>query len=96
MNYRSLITFRDYYFGKGVLLNPALQLGRTHSYETRCPAHHITTSHLKRSFSQKHFRHKASIWWNSLPSSLFQDINIFRYGLFTHLLQETVTCFLYY
>ena len=56
---------------------------------------HITllaTSRLKRSFNQKHFRHtEASIWWNSLPSSLFQDIDMFRYGLFTHLLQETVT-----
>ena len=93
MKYHSLITlFRDYYVGRGVSFNPAFQFGRIHSYEIRCPAHHITTSRLKRSFNQKHFRHtEAPIWWNSLPSSLFQDIDMFRYGLFTHLLQETVS-----
>ena len=68
----------------------ALQFGRTHSYETRCPAQHITTSRLKKSFSQKHFRHEVSTWWNSLPSSLFQNIDMFRHGLFTHLFQETI------
>ena len=67
VKYRSLIAlFRDYYVGRGVSLNPALQFGRTHSYGTRCPAHHITTSRLKKSFSQKHFRHKVLTWWNSL------------------------------
>ena len=91
VKYRSLITlFRDYYVGRGVSLNPALQFGRTHSYGTRCPAHHITTSHLKKSFSQKHFRHKVSTWWNFLPSSLFQNIDMFCHGLFTHLFQETI------
>ena len=91
VKYRSLITlFRDYYVGRGVSLNPALQFGRTHSYGTRCPAHHITTSRLKKSFSQKHFRHNVSTWWNSLPSSLFQNIEMFHHGLFTHLFQETI------
>ena len=91
VKYCSLITlFRDYYVGRGVLLNPAFQFGCTHFYETRCPTHYITTSHLKRSFNQKHFWYKASTWWNSLLSSLFQDINMFRGSFFTYLLQETV------
>ena len=91
VKYRSLIAlFRDYYVGRGVSLNPALQFGRTHSYGTRCPAHHITTSRLKKSFSQKYFWHKVSTWWNSLPSSLFQNIDMFRHGLFIHLFQETI------
>ena len=43
VKYHSLITlFRDYYIGGSVSLNPAFQFGCTHSYETRCPAYHIT------------------------------------------------------
>ena len=91
VRYRSLITlFRDYYVDRGVSLDSAFQFGRTHSYGTRCPPHYIITSRLEKSFSQKHFRYKASTWWNSLPSSLFQDFNMFRGGLFTYLLLETV------
>ena len=75
VKYRSLIItlFRDYYVGRGVSLNPALQFGRTHSYETRCPAHHITTSRLKKSFSQKHFRHKVAI--NMMEFSSFKFVS---------------------
>ena len=91
VKYHSLLTLFDYDTGGGVALNPAIQFGRTHLHETRCPPHHINTFRFKKSFGQKHFRHQTSIWWNSLPFYLFQDIAAFRGGLFTHLLQETMT-----
>ena len=92
VKYRSLLTlFYDYYIGEGVALNPAIQFGRTHCYETRCPPHHVNAFRFKKSFGQRQFRCRASTWWNSLPFHLFQGVAAFRAGLFTHLLQETVT-----
>ena len=91
IKYRSLLSlFRDYYTGRGVPLNPEFEFGRTHSYATRCPVHCINTLRFKKSFSQRHFRHGTSIWWNSLPLKLFQNLNKFRRCLFTHLFQGIV------
>ena len=91
IEYRSLLSlFQDYYTGRGVPLNPEFEFGRTHSYATRCPVHRISTLRFKKSFSQRHFRHSTSTWWNSLPLKLFQNLNMFRRCLFTHLLQGIV------
>ena len=78
IKYRSLLSlFRNYYTGRGVPRNPEFVFGRTHSYATRCPVNCISTLRFKKSFSQRHFRHSTSIWWNSLPLKLFQNLNMF-------------------
>ena len=43
---------------------------------------------FKKNFSQRYFRHQATVWWNSLPSTLFDDISNFRDGLLHHLLDH--------
>ena len=92
VKYRSLLTlFHDYYIGEGVILTPAIQFGRNHLYEIRHPPHHVNSFRFKNLFGQKHFQCQTYAWWNSLPLHLFQDVAAFCAGLFTHLLQETVT-----
>ena len=60
VRYRSLLAlFRDYYTSRSILFDPVFQFGHTHHYDTRCPAHHITTSCPNKTFCKRHFQHQA-------------------------------------
>ena len=90
VQYRSLLTmFHNYYFDRGIALRPPILFGRQHSYRTRCLQHFAAVSRCKRSFTKRFFRSQVATWWNSLPSTLFNDVSVFSSGLFSHFINLT-------
>ena len=69
----------------GILLHPPIQFGRQHTYGTRCPAHFAMIARCRLALSKRHFRQKATSWWNSLPLELFGRLSSFRYNLYKYL-----------
>ena len=60
-----------------------LQFGRLHIYNTRRPAHFVSICRCRLA---RHFREKATIWWNLLPYNLFESIPSFCSRLYGYLL----------
>ena len=85
IQYRCLCLMNRQYHGyKCIALCPPLQFGRFHQYGTRVRP---TSAHIERcrlSHTQKHFRYKASHWWNSLPQHI-TSVGTFSYSLFNYL-----------
>ena len=75
----------DQYTSRGILLNPSIQFGRQHTYSTRCPAHFAMIDRCRLALTKRHFRQKATSWWNSLPLELFSRLSSFRYNLYKYL-----------
>ena len=69
----------EQYIGQGILLDPRIQFGRHHTYNTRCPSHFAEITQCKLPRCKHHFRQKATSWWNSLPPNLFSDLSSFQY-----------------
>jgi len=71
-----------------VVLNPPLQFGTSHLYDTQTPSYFCYVSRCKTGFGQQLFRTKVTGWWNSLPSSLFDvpRLSDFSCSLHAHLL----------
>ena len=65
------------FLGKGILLQPPIHFGRKHSYNTRCSPWLADIFKFKKNFSQQYFWHQTTVWWNLLPSTLFDDISNF-------------------
>ena len=80
----------QHYLGKGVAFSPPVAFGRKHSYGTKRLPWFVNIFRFTRTFSQRFFRHRATTWWNALPSHLFHDLTIFRNALFEHLLDVTL------
>ena len=75
IQYRSVLAMLgQHYLGEGVSFSPPIKFGRKHSYRTRCPPWFVDIFRYSKTFSQRFFRHQATTWWNSLPSSLFNDL----------------------
>ena len=86
IQYQSLLMmFGRHYLGEGVSFSPPIEFGHKHSYQTRCSSWFANIFCYKKNFCQRFFRYQATTWWNSLPSSLFDDISAFRNGLLKHL-----------
>ena len=83
--HRTLCAMLDQYTCRGILLNPPIQFGRHHTYNTRCPVHCAMVARCRLALSKRHFRQKAITWWNSLPQRLFSDLLIFRHNLYKYL-----------
>ena len=75
----------DQYTCRGILLNPPIQFGCHHTYNTRCPVHSAMVARCRLALSKWDFRQKAITWWNSLPQRLFSDLLIFRHNLYKYL-----------
>ena len=58
---------------------------------TRCSPWFADIFKFKKNLSQRYFRHQATVWWNSLPSTLFDDISNFCDGLLRHLLDHDLS-----
>ena len=79
VKYRTILTmFGQHYLGEGILLQPPIDFGRKHSYRTRCSPWFADIFRFKKNFSQHFFWHQATVWWNSLPPNLFDDITNFH------------------
>ena len=58
---------RQYHGHRCVTLSLPLRFGRFHQYGTRVRASFACIERYRLSCTQKHFRHKSTHWWNSLP-----------------------------
>ena len=77
--------FGQHYLGEGILLQPPIDFGHKYFYRTRCSPWFADIFRFKKNFSQCLFRHQATVWWNSLPPNLFDDIANFHDGLLKYL-----------
>ena len=71
--YHSLcLMFHQYHYdyGWGIPLEPPIQFGNLSGYNTRTESTfaHSVRCHL--TFSQHSFRHKVTVFWNSLPTAI--------------------------
>ena len=80
---RSLCTMFRYYYqrGKCLQLDPPVQYGRQHSYQTRCRDSFASVILCHLASTKSNFRSAATTWWNSLPSHIY-DSNL-NLGNFT-------------
>ena len=86
VQYQTILTmFGQNYLGEGILLQPPIDFGHKHSYGTRCSPWFADIFRFKKNFSQHLFWHQATVWWNSLPPNLFDDITNFNDGLLKYL-----------
>ena len=51
-------------------LDPPITFDRTHSYQTRSTAFFAQSVRCQPSFAQRHFRFKATLWWNALSEKM--------------------------
>ena len=65
-----------------LLLDPPIQFGRQHSYQTRCRENFANVAMCRLTSTMRHFRFAASTWWNSLPTHIHDNnvnfINVVR------------------
>ena len=90
MHHCSLLTMvQTYYFDKGIALRPPILFGRQRSYGIRClHAALCCCESLQKSFTQ-FFCSQVAMWWNSLPSTLFDVASAFSSGLFNYFINLT-------
>ena len=88
IQHRTLCAMMDQYTGRGIQVNPPLQFGRLHTHNTRCPAHFASICRCRLALTKRHFRQKASTWWNSLSHDLFDSLLSFRSKLYNYLLNS--------
>ena len=86
IQHRTLCAMMDQYTGRGIPLNFLLQFGRLHIHNTRRPAHFVSVCQCRLALTTRHFRRKATTWWNLLPHDLFESIPSFRSRLYDYLL----------
>ena len=74
-----------------LLLDPPIQFGRQHSYQTRCRENFASVAMCRLASTMRHFRFAASTWWNSLPTHIHDNnINVVR----KFYLDDCLSCFL--
>ena len=56
-----------------LLLDPPIQFGRQHSYQTRCRENFASVAMCRLTSIMRHFHFAASTWWNSLPMHINRD-----------------------
>ena len=65
-----------------LLLDPPIQFGRQHSYQTCCRENFASVAMCRLTSTMRHFRFAASTWWNSLSTHIHDDnvnfINVVR------------------
>ena len=83
--HRTFCAMLDQYTCRGILLNPPIQFGHHHTYNTRRPVHSTMITWCRLELSKRHFCQKAITWWNSLPKQLFSDLLIFHHNLYKYL-----------
>ena len=86
IQHRTLCAMMDHYIGRGIQFNPPLQFGRLHTHNTRCPTHFASVCRCRLALTKRHFRQKATTWWNSLSHDLFNSIPSFHSKLYSYLL----------
>ena len=55
IQHHTLCAMMDQYTGRGIQLNPLLQFGRLHIYNTRCPAHFVSICQCRLAHPNRHF-----------------------------------------
>ena len=75
IKFRSICAVLCYYHQNTgcLLLDPPIQFGRQHSYQTRCRENFASVALCHLASTKRHFCSAASTWWNSLPAHIYDN-----------------------